>query len=378
MADSALDGIMTMRSHGEPLPVLALVALCVACTSCKRAEGGDKEQTAPPVSVQTRVVATEQAVVLVKATGTVEAQSDVTVVTQSAGTITKVLFELGDDVEEGQKLATLDTKLQRLAVKQAQAQLAQARAAADLATLNSERMVKLVESGSASKAEHDQAAMQDKSASAAVSMASIALAQAREALTRTTVTAPISGKVTLKLVTRGQTVAMGTPVAQVTDLTRLKVTVGLTEREVADLVVGQSVRVTSSVNPQVHCTGRIAAIGFKAMGPTRAFPVEVWIDEPDARLHPGMTVALMIEVSTIESAVLVHVNDIFEDDEGTYVWVVEAKRATRRKVETGQKIDERIVIASGLVAGDRVVLTGGDMLREGALVMDTTVSSQDP
>jgi RND family efflux transporter MFP subunit len=131
------------------------------------------------------------------------------------------------------------------------------------------------------------------------------------------------------------------------------------------------VEVISPVNPDVRSMGTIAAIGLKAVGPTRAFPVEVWIEEPDPRLHPGMTVDLRIFVSTIEDAILAHVNDVFEDEQGSYVWVVDGAKAVRRDVETGRRLDERILITSGLSSGDRMVVKGGEILREGAAVTDT-------
>ncbi len=356
-----------MRRLRPYASVLALLALW----GCKGAEGKDGEVKDPPVPVQTEAVALETARVVVTATGTVEARSDVTVVAEAPGKIKKVLFELGDEVKENQPLIKLDRKVQQLAVQQAKAQLEQAKAASELAELHRERMQGLYDEGGASKSEIDKINMESKSASASLTMAKVALGQANHALGTTNVTSPIKGTVTLKMATRGQMLAAGSPVAQVTDLTSLKVTVGLTEREVADLTVGQKVEVSSPVNPDVRCTGSIAAIGLKAVGPTRAFPVEVWIEEPDPRLHPGMTVDLRIFVSELEDVILVHVNDVFEDEGGAYVWVVDGSRAVRRDVATGRRLDERILITSGLAAGDRLVVKGGELLREGAAVTDT-------
>jgi len=351
--------------------VLALLALW----GCKGAEGKDGQVADPPVPVQTSAVALETAEVVVTATGTVEARSDVTVVAEAPGKIKKVLFELGDEVSENQPLVKLDRKVQQLAVQQAKAQLEQAKAANELATMHQDRMQGLFDEGGASKAEMDKVNMEAKSSTASMTMARVALSQANHALSTTNVTSPIKGTVTLKMATRGQMLAAGTPVAQVTDLSSLKVTVGLTEREVSDLTVGQKVEISSPVNPDVRSTGTIAAIGLKAVGPTRAFPVEVWIEEPDPRLHPGMTVDLRIFVSTIEDAVLAHVNDVFEDEQGSYVWVVDGAKAVRRDVETGRRLDERILITSGLSSGDRMVVKGGELLREGAAVTDTAAGT---
>ncbi len=351
-------------------PYAALLIL-LALPACKGAEGKGGKVEDPPVPVQTEAVALETVQVVVTATGTVEARSDVTVVAEAPGKIKKVLFELGDEVEENQALIKLDRKVQQLAVQQARAQLEQAKAGNELAELHQGRMQGLYDEGGASKSEIDKINMEAKSAAASLTMAKMALGQANHALGTTNVTSPINGTVTMKMATRGQMLAAGTPVAQVTDLTSLKVTVGLTEREVSDLTVGQKVEVASPVNPEVRSTGTIAAIGLKAVGPTRAFPVEVWIEEPDPRLHPGMTVDLRIFVSELEDVILAHVNDVFEDEAGTYVWVVDGSKAVRRDVATGRRLDERIVITSGLAQGDRLVVKGGELLREGASVTDT-------
>ncbi|MBW2261152.1 MAG: efflux RND transporter periplasmic adaptor subunit [Deltaproteobacteria bacterium] len=351
-------------------PYAAFLVL-FALPACKGAEGKGGEVEDPPVPVQTEPVALETARVVVTATGTVEGRSDVSVVAEAPGKIKKVLFELGDEVKEGQALLKLDKKVQRLAVQQARAQIEQAKAASELADLHRERMQGLLDEGSASQSEIDKVNMEAKSASASLTMAKVALGQANHALSTTNVTSPITGTVTLKMATRGQMLAAGMPVAQVTDLTSLKVTVGLTEREISDLTVGMKVEVSSPVNPDVRSGGTIAAIGLKAIGPTRAFPVEVWIEEPDPRLHPGMTVNLRIFVAEIEDVIMAHVNDVFEDEAGTYVWVVDGSRAVRRDVATGRRLDEKVMITSGLAQGERMVVKGGDLLRDGAAVTDT-------
>jgi membrane fusion protein (multidrug efflux system) len=353
----------------KPAPTcLALALLLAACNKAEGKGGGDKD---PPVPVQTEAVAPVDAEVVIHTTGTVEARSDVTVVAEAPGKVEKVMFELGDDVKEDQVLVKLDRKIQQLTVQQARAQLDQAQAAIELAELQKGRMQKLLDQGSASKAEMDKVTMEARSAGAALAMAKASLGQAQHALSTTSVKSPIAGKVTLKMVSKGQALAQGSPVAQVTDLGALKVTVGLTEREVADLEEGQLVEVVSAVNEEVRATGRVAAIGLKALGPTRAFPVEIWIEEPDPRLHPGMSVELRIFVTTIEGALLVHVNDVFEAEGNRFVWVVEGGRAARHFVETGRSLDEKVVIESGIAAGDRIVVTGGELLREGTAVRDT-------
>jgi RND family efflux transporter MFP subunit len=359
---------------------LASVLLALSfwpAAACRNAEGGGEDRTEPPVPVQTDRVVAEEASLTIEATGTVEARSDVTVVTEAAGRVKKVRFELGDDVEEGRALVELDRKMQKLAVQQARAQLSQAEAAADLAAINAERMENLHAAGSASRAELDEATTRAKSAEAARQMAAVALKQAREALAKTTVTAPIAGRITLKMVNRGQTLAIGAPVAQVTDLSRLEVTVGLTEGEVADLALNQPVAVSSAVDPEVRCAGRIYAIGYKAVGPTRAFPVEISIDEPHAGLHPGMTVDVEIVVASYDEAVMVHVNDVFEQDGRPYVWVIVDGAAERRWIETGRRVDDGVIVTSGLAADERIVVTGGDLLREGTRVVDTPVAGGD-
>jgi membrane fusion protein (multidrug efflux system) len=360
------------------IPLFTVLVTVLALQGCNKAEGRGGEAKDPPVPVQTEPVRLEDAKVVIRATGTVEAKSDVTVVAEAPGKAKKVLFELGDEVQEGQALIKLDRKVQKLAVQQAKAQLEQARAGNELASMQLERMQKLHEEGGTSKAEIDKINMEAKSASAALTMAKVALSQAQHALSTTTVTSPISGTVTLKMASRGQMLAQGSPVAQVTDLSSLKVTVGMTEREVADLTVGQAVEVTSAVNEEIRATGTIAAIGLKAVGPTRAFPVEVWIEEPDPRLHPGMTVDLRIFVADLEDVIVVHVNDVFGSEGQEHVWVVKSGKAVRRDVTTGRRLDERVVIGAGLAQGERIVVKGGDLLREGAAVSDSGATAKKP
>ena len=89
------------------IPLYSLV-IALAASGCNKAAGQRDKYEEPPVPEQTEAVRLQSARVVIKATGTVEARNDVTVVAEAPGKAKKVLFELGDEVTEGQALINGD------------------------------------------------------------------------------------------------------------------------------------------------------------------------------------------------------------------------------------------------------------------------------
>jgi RND family efflux transporter MFP subunit len=193
-------------------------------------------------------------------------------------------------------------------------------------------------------------------------------ANLRDKLTKTIIRAPHDGTLLLRDLTEGQVITSaaaqngGTLLGEVADLSVLMVRTNINEIDVARLKVGDvaTVRV-DSIRTELM-SGSIKRISTSAsesaVDRTRVFPVDVWIDDADARLRPGMSATVTFTLARVEDTLALPLSAVFSTAEAQrYVFQKTGERFTAHPVETGIADVRRVQILSGLAAGDEVALT---------------------
>jgi membrane fusion protein, multidrug efflux system len=260
---------------------------------------------------------------------------------RSGDPVAAVAVSVGDRVRQGQVVV-------RQAGEATGARLRQAQAARAQAQRMVERLRPLHEAGAISDQEWEQALTQLELATADVAAAGDLL----------TITSPLAGTVTEVMARPGLVPAAGDPLLRIADLSRLVVYLRVGAREAAEIREGQPARVDTGVE------GRVQRVALQADPATRLVEVEV-VFPPATGLIPGTLATVQIEIAARESALQVPRAAIRDGA----VWVVGADgRAQRRVVQTGLAGSELVEIAGGLQAGEQVVVDGGALLSEGALV----------
>jgi membrane fusion protein, multidrug efflux system len=260
---------------------------------------------------------------------------------RSGDPVAAVAVSFGDRVRQGQVVV-------RQAGEATGARLRQAQAARAQAQRMVERLRPLHEAGAISDQEWEQALTQLELATADVAAAGDLL----------TITSPLAGTVTEVMARPGLVPAAGDPLLRIADLSRLVVYLRVGAREAAEIREGQPARVDTGVE------GRVQRVALQADPATRLVEVEV-VFPPATGLIPGTLATVQIEIAARESALQVPRAAIRDGA----VWVVGADgRAQRRVVQTGLAGSELVEIAGGLQAGEQVVVDGGALLSEGALV----------
>ncbi len=351
------------------LPMLLALSACGGDADAPEADGEATEAvsaSATPVEVVRIDAGTFRDVI--ELTGTVEAPDDATLSAEAAGTLT-TLAPLGARVGRGGTVAQVNATMGRAGVAQAEAALEAAQAQADLAEDQYRRQEPLLGDSILSAAEFEGVRTQRAAARAQVAQARAMLAQARQQLANTRVTAPFSGTVEEHFVERGEQVAPGTPVARLVSTDRLKVEAGVPERYANDIRRGTPVRIVPTAYGLDEISGEVSFVGNAISTQSRTFPVEVEIDNREGTLKPAMIAKLFITRSELDDVLSVPLGAIVRDERGASIFVAvpegDGYVAENRMVETGPSSEGRVVITSGIAAGDRIVVSGQTQIADG-------------
>lgn len=346
-------------------------------------------------------------------TTTVEAKGQLKPISASVvspavdGTVEQINVQAGQSVNEGDVLMTIkNDELDRnvaeaqRAVAAAQEDLANAQKAAAAAqaapTTDTDGASATAAAGAASIASTDTSAVSAAQRSLASAQANLDQANAKAA--GRTVTAPSSGSIVELNAKVGATVTGGMIMGesdtsggkqcmQIADLSKMKVTVQVGEKDIAKIAVGQSANVTYPAFPDIVSQGTVTAIASVANsdsnygGGSVTFNVDILIEAPDSRLKPGMTAEVSVVTEQLDDVVMVPTMALMtEDGEHYYVNVAtdgEGRETRRVKVTVVTQNDNEAVVGKTQVKRDD---QGNEInpgvpttkLRDGdTLVMDT-------
>lgn len=199
---------------------------------------------------------------------------------------------------------------------------------------------------------------------AAYEQALVGKKMAELSLSKTALTSPISGVVLEKFVSNGQMVNAGTAIYRLGLMDQLKVLLPVPDKEVKDWKTGQEVNVT--LYDQVK-RGRVNKIYPQTNTGTGTISVEVIIPNDKLDWFPGQVVKAN-QVSSDNSGILVPIEAVISNGDEPYVFKEVKGKAIKAVVETGQLINNKIHIISGLEEGDKIVTRGADLLFEGDAV----------
>ncbi len=336
------------------------LALGVAACGTSEVDGADgdalAEQFVRVVNVEVRPLEREIFVEEIRLTSIALANQDVLVAAEESGVIREIYVDRGQAVLEAQPIAKIDDRL--LA-----AQVAQARAAADLAAQTWERRRRLWEDDRVgSEIAYLEARFQAEQSAAA-------LTGLEERLARTVIRAPFAGVLDERRVDIGAMVSPGTPVARLVDLDPIKVVSGVPERYAADISLGDEAVVQFEVLDGGPFTARIRYVGATVDPGNRTFPIEVALSNPRGLIKPQMVANMAVTRRTVEGAIVVP-QDALVRVEGGYVVYVAVERngesfAEVRDVVLGPTRRNLVVVEDGVAQGERLIVVGHKSVENG-------------
>jgi membrane fusion protein (multidrug efflux system) len=364
------------------VPTLVFLSLALLTTACDAAESAEPLPTTEPdvtaiqPRVRVRAVEAERGQLddLGDATGIVEPFALARVAAETSGRVQARKVDRGSVVDEGTLLVELDASRARIQVRQADATLAARQSDREQAERERLRSDQLRQRESVSAAAYDRTAHQANSAAAAEDIALLGKRAASDALRDAKITAPFAGTIADFHVEIGEFVGPGTPVVTLVDLTRVRLHVGVTAAEAADLRVGDRLDVRFTELAGRTLDGEVHSVSPLADPRSGIYTAELWLDNPDGLLRQGMIGRVGLRPTNARTdapafePLLVPRAAVLRREGEFSVWVVVDGHARARKVALGRADDHEVEVLEGLAAGDWVVVDGGFALREGALV----------
>ena len=319
---------------------------------------------APPPEAVTSVVAKQEVWPdSLSVIGSMEAVHGVVISADLPGTVSKINFQSGQAVKEGDVIVELDTRQER-------AQLAALEAQRDLAKINFGRTQKLVDEGVLSRQEYDTAVASQKSTEANVG-------EIRATIERKTIRAPFSGILGIRKVNLGQYLAAGNAIVQLQSLNPIYVDFGVPQQSGSQVKVGGNVTVTAQDLAGKEFTGRVTALDSVIDEATRNYQVQATLANPQGKLKPGMFVQVAMHYGTPRDAVTLPASAINYAPYGDSVFIITDLKDPKGNSYRGVrqqfvKIDgsrgDQVAVVSGVKPGDEVVSSGVFKLRNGAAV----------
>ncbi len=365
----------------------AAAAACFAAllnlASCRQKETqATIKADANALPVKVVEVKAEPFTLTVPVTGNLVSRSVVTVKGETTGRLLYLKKEEGEAVTAGEELGRVNDENQRLAVAQArsavqaaEAALARARVAAEHSRTELERARNLIKTGGITERDLQAAETADRDARAQIAVAEAQLAQSRAALDiaekhlrDTIIRAPISGIIEQKFVNPGSYIEPPTQIVTIVDNQALELESPVPAVHLAEVAPGQRVRFRVASFPGTEFEGHVLQIGASVDTLNRAAKVRIKVNNSSGRLKAGMFAEGEIITGLRRDAVLAPVEAVYRSSGSgaeAYVFVVDNGKVFRRQVRLGRETDGRVEVLSGLkpaellVAEQRIELADG-------------------
>lgn len=350
--------------HFLPLTLLSVVIFLLP--GC----GDNHGNTTDPVrTVRYVVVGSAQTLPALERTGEIHAHDETILSFRTGGRIVTRSVDIGDRVNAGQLLATLENTTSQNQLDGAQADYEGAKAAAQVAALNLNRMQKLMPTGAIARTQLDTARADWLVARARLKNSESALRNARESLGWTRLMAPQSGVITEVSASAGQVVSGGQSVLTLATGEARDVVFDIAKPEAIPPQEQAGLRVSLLSDPSVQASAAVRDISPQADPQTRTWRVRATLQNPPLAMALGASVTVTLPATgphgyALPASALSHVDD------KPAVYVINPRsQAQLRVVVPAYYTATAVIISGGLEPGDRVITAGVSKLRSGEPVI---------
>jgi RND family efflux transporter MFP subunit len=342
----------------------ALAALSLACGK-PSGPGGF-----PPMPVEAVTLAAHPVEQTTEFVGTVKSRRSTTVQPQVEGFVTRILVRSGDSVRPGAPLMQIDAGMQQAAVATLESVRAARQADLQYARQQSDRMKTLYEAGAASKSEMEQAQNSLSTSAAQLKAIEAQIREQRVSLGYHQVTAPTAGVVGDIPVRVGDSVTRSTVLTTIDANAGLEVYVNVPVKEAQNLRVGLPVHLVDDQGKRIT-EATVSFVSPSVDPATQSVLAKAALSEPGA-FRTEQFVRAQI-VWTEAPALTVPVVSLNRINGQFFAYVAEAGEggatvARQRAVEPGPMVGNDYVVKSGLKAGEKLIVSGVQKIRDGAPV----------
>ncbi|MDO4695736.1 efflux RND transporter periplasmic adaptor subunit [Porphyromonas sp.] len=281
-------------------------------------------------------------------TANVEAFVKNNIAPQTPNRIDRIMVEVGQHVQKGQVLATLDNA----SLKQQELRLQNLRA-------DFQRTDELYKVGGISKAQYEAQKMNYE----------ITESTYNNLKDNTLLRSPISGIITQRNYDSGDMYSPTMPLLVVEQIAPLKLSINASEKYFTRIRKGMEVDITLDVFPNETFKGTIGLIHPTIDPNTRTFKVEIHIKNADNRIRPGMYAGVKMHISTEEVMLIPDIAVLtLPGTNQKYVYILEDGKAVHRLIKVGTLVGQELVITEGLSISDRIITTGLSSIKNGEVI----------
>lgn len=374
------------------------------CTSGPVEE--EKGDVYTPVEIATVELGSLESTVTLS--GRLSANEQVSIIPKASGIVESVNVRLGDMVEVGDILFTIEQNDYSRNVEQAQNSIQLAQKSVDQAAnglnsakinfelnkekienamINLERTRILYEEGAVSKSQLEQAELsasqlsldalqgQVKQAEIAyqqslnqLEQARVGYGQAQSGLDNTVVKSPIKGTVSALNVVQGQIAAASQVAVTVVEMDRVYLQVNVVENIVTKLQEGQKAQVRVSALSEEFIESTVEYVSPTADPRSQLYTVRVYLDNADKAIKPGMSGEVKLVLDSVDKAIIVKADAVLDEDGESFVFIVQDGKAIKRTVEVGLDTGDHVEVKSGLTAGEKLIIEGQYYVADGGEV----------
>jgi RND family efflux transporter MFP subunit len=285
--------------------------------------------------------------------GTFEPVRQNTIGSDASGKIIKLAIEEGSRVSQGQLIAKVDDEMLQL-------QLQNAEISIEGQENDDKRYTNLAN-------ENAVAGVQVEKTKLGLRSAQVQKKQIQKQLRSTNIVAPFSGVVTKKMVDLGSVIGPGTQLVELTDISSLKLTVSVPERDIMKFRVGQSVNVFVDIYNNKSFSGKVTNINVQA-DKSHNFKVQITVKNPNSQIMSGMYGSVKLSNTKSITALSIPRRALVGSSKNPRVYVIRDGKAVLVSFTAGTSDGEYIEVVSGLTPKDQIVVKGQVNLQNNAPV----------
>lgn len=338
------------------IPVVIIVLVIIRLKTNKETTQGkvyryNKEQA---INVQADTLQIENVSATYSYSGTFEPNKETKVSAEIQGRINEVLVDAGSVVSKGQSLILLDNSLLKLQLQAIEVQIEGLEADVNRYSI-------------LAKADAIQGVQLEK-AELGLKSAKVQKATLIEQINKTTIKAPFNGVITAKLSEAGAFAAPGMPLLQLTDISILKFTVNVPEKELNNFKLNQGYTITTDADSDILLSGKVSMIGSKAnMG--SSFPIQLTVNNTsDLKIKSGMFGKVLFKSEKPEKSIVISSAALQGTATQPQVYVIKNGKAVLQNIAVSRRVQDKVVVSGGLAEGDIIVINGFINLFDGANV----------
>ncbi|MFC1532174.1 efflux RND transporter periplasmic adaptor subunit [Thermodesulfobacteriota bacterium] len=334
----------------EITPLVLFLALIVFTSSCSDPEAKTAVKS-KKIPVEILHVKKQPVLKSLRLLGTVKADREMSLSFKIGGKIKDIHFRRGDLIKEGSLLAELEIT-GFLAQKQKVWEL-QKKAKRDL-----DRLERLFNEKSAPLSSLQDARSQYNSIRADIKII-------EDNIINSFIRAPFTGRIDRKLHEPGEVVAMGNPVAVLTDMDPIIVKAAVPDNMIREIRNARKAVIRVDSYPERDFKGVVTRLDITADPVSRTFGMEVLLSNPGEMLRPGLIAKVEIPYGTKEPRIFIPMDTVIGFGSSPSVFIVKDLKAVRRVIRTGEIIEEIVEVLEGLEPGEMLVISGQEYLSDG-------------